>query len=104
MGDPAAPNGSCSARRAVHRLVRVEKRQSNDSYHLQDQRWLFESDRAQNENSSPTPGLNRVYYADARQPQTLWEIPHGGHTGAPGRPRPTRQHVVAFFDRPLLAR
>ena len=49
--------------------------------------------------------LNRVYYADARQPKTLWEVPHGGHTGAlQAVPAQYESRVVGFFDRALLAR
>ena len=47
--------------------------------------------------------LNRVYYAHARQPAGLWEVPRGGHTGAlAALPRQYEARVVGFFDRALL--
>ena len=47
--------------------------------------------------------LNRVYYAAARTPKTLWEVPQGGHTGAlSALPREYEQRVVAFFHQALL--
>ena len=47
--------------------------------------------------------LNRVYYAHARQPAALWEVPRGGHTGAlAALPRQYEARVVGFFDRALL--
>ena len=30
----------------------------------------------------PQEALNRVYYAAAREPKTLWEVPGAGHTAA----------------------
>ena len=48
--------------------------------------------------------LNRVYYADARRPKTLWEVPHGGHTGAlQAVPAQYEARIVGFLDRALLA-
>ena len=48
--------------------------------------------------------LNRVYYAAAHQPKSLWEVAQGGHTGAmAARPREYDRRVVGFFDRALLA-
>ncbi|MFI5250575.1 MAG: alpha/beta hydrolase [Gemmatimonadales bacterium] len=47
--------------------------------------------------------LNRVYYAHARQPAALWEVPRGGHTGAlAALPQQYEARVVGFFDRALL--
>ena len=47
--------------------------------------------------------LNRVYYADAHQPKTLWEVPRGGHTGAlQAVPVEYEARVVSFFDHALL--
>ena len=49
--------------------------------------------------------LNRVYYADAHQPKTLWEVPRGGHTGAlQAVPVEYEARVVSFFDHALLTR
>jgi uncharacterized protein len=49
--------------------------------------------------------LNRVYYADARQPKTLWEVQQGGHTGAlQAVPAQYESRVVGFFDHALLTR
>ena len=46
--------------------------------------------------------LNRVYYADARQPKALWEVAQGGHTGALNAlPAQYEARVVGFFDRAL---
>lgn len=48
--------------------------------------------------------LNRVYYAGARQPKTLWEVAEGGHTGAlQAIPGQYENRVSAFFDHALLA-
>jgi hypothetical protein len=47
--------------------------------------------------------LNRVYYAAARIPKTLWEVPQGGHTHAlSALPREYERRVMAFFDQALL--
>ena len=47
--------------------------------------------------------LNRVYFANARQPKALWEVPQGGHTGAlEALPQQYESRVVGFFDRALL--
>ena len=47
--------------------------------------------------------LNRVYYAAARTPKTLWEVPQGGHTHAlSALPREYERRVIAFFDQALL--
>ena len=47
--------------------------------------------------------LNRVYYAHARQPAALWEVPRGGHTRAlAALPQQYQARVVGFFDRALL--
>jgi fermentation-respiration switch protein FrsA (DUF1100 family) len=48
--------------------------------------------------------LNRVYYAHAHQPKQLWEVAHGGHTGAlQSVPSQYQARVIGFFDRTLLA-
>ena len=47
--------------------------------------------------------LNRVYFANARQPKALWEVPQGGHTGAlQAGPQQYESRVVGFLDRALL--
>lgn len=47
--------------------------------------------------------LNRVYYANARQPKALWEVPQGGHTGAlHALRRLYESRVIGLFDRALL--
>ncbi len=49
--------------------------------------------------------LNRVYYTNARQPKTLWEVSQGGHTGAlQALPRQYETRVLGFFDHALLGR
>jgi len=46
--------------------------------------------------------LNRIYYAAARQPTALWEVPGAGHTAAlSAQPREYERRVVGFFDRAL---
>jgi fermentation-respiration switch protein FrsA (DUF1100 family) len=48
--------------------------------------------------------LNRVYYADAHQPKQLWEVAHGGHTGAlQSVPSQYEARVIGFFNGTLLA-
>jgi len=49
--------------------------------------------------------FNPDYYAAARAPKALWEIPEAHHTaGYQARPREYEQRVVGFFDRALLER
>jgi alpha/beta superfamily hydrolase len=49
--------------------------------------------------------LNRVYYAAAGTPKTLWEIPESGHVGGmDARPAEYERRVTGFFDDALLAR
>jgi fermentation-respiration switch protein FrsA (DUF1100 family) len=49
--------------------------------------------------------LNRVYYAAAGEPKTLWEIPESGHVGGmDARPAEYERRVTGFFDDALLAR
>jgi uncharacterized protein len=48
--------------------------------------------------------LNPTYYAAARQPKTLWEVPGSGHVGGiTAQPREYERRVIGFFDRHLLA-
>ena len=48
---------------------------------------------------------NPDYYAAARQPKQLWEIPEAGHTGGLAtRPAEYERRVVAFFDQYLLGK
>ncbi|MET0614108.1 MAG: alpha/beta fold hydrolase [Thermoleophilaceae bacterium] len=50
-------------------------------------------------NSKHGEELNRDYYAAAKQPKTLWEIPESKHTGGiEARPREYERRVVGFFD------
>jgi fermentation-respiration switch protein FrsA (DUF1100 family) len=43
--------------------------------------------------------LNRGYYAAAREPKTLWEIPESDHVGGmEARPDEYERRVVGFFD------
>jgi hypothetical protein len=54
-------------------------------------------------NSKNGEKLNRGYYAAAREPKTLWEIPESKHTGGiDARPGEYEQRVVGFFDQALL--
>lgn len=47
--------------------------------------------------------LNRNFYAAARGPKTLWEIPEADHTGGiTARPHEYERRVIAFFDSALL--
>jgi uncharacterized protein len=48
--------------------------------------------------------LNPTYYAKARQPKTIWQVPGSGHVGGiTAHPREYELRVVGFFDRHLLA-
>ncbi|HET7855688.1 MAG TPA: alpha/beta fold hydrolase [Gaiellaceae bacterium] len=43
--------------------------------------------------------LNPVYYAAARRPKAIWEVPGAGHTGGiDAQPDEYERRVVAFFD------
>ena len=53
-------------------------------------------------NSNNGEKLNRDYYAAAREPKTLWEIPESKHTGGlEARPREYERRVVGFFEEAL---
>ena len=46
---------------------------------------------------------NRAFYAVARGPRQLWEVPGSGHIGGTeARPLEYERRIVAFFDRALL--
>jgi dienelactone hydrolase len=46
---------------------------------------------------------NEGFYAAARGPKQLWEVPGSGHIGGPeAQPQQYEQRVTAFFDRALL--
>jgi len=46
---------------------------------------------------------NKAFYAAARGPKHLWQVPGAGHIGGTeARPLEYEQRVVAFFDRELL--
>jgi uncharacterized protein len=54
-------------------------------------------------NSKNGEKLNRGYYAAARGPKTLWEIPEADHMGGIDvRPAEYERRVVGFFDDALL--
>jgi uncharacterized protein len=54
-------------------------------------------------NSKNGERLNRGYYAAAREPKTLWEIPESKHMGGlDARPVEYERRVVGFFDKALL--
>ena len=54
-------------------------------------------------NSNHGEELNRGFYAAAREPRTLWEIPESKHTaGIDTRPREYERRVTGFFDDALL--
>ncbi len=54
-------------------------------------------------NSKNGEKLNRGYYAAAREPKTLWEIPESKHTGGlDARPAEYERRVAGFFDKALL--
>jgi dienelactone hydrolase len=49
--------------------------------------------------------LNPTYYAAAKQPKLIWEVPGSGHVGGlDARPKEYERRVVGFFDRALLER
>ena len=46
---------------------------------------------------------NRAFYADAREPKAIWEVPDAGHVGGlEARPKEYERRVVGFFDGALL--
>jgi uncharacterized protein len=54
-------------------------------------------------NSKHGEELNRRYFAAAKEPKTLWEIPESKHTGGiDARPAEYERRVVGFFDDALL--
>ena len=54
-------------------------------------------------NSKHGEELNRDYYAAAKEPKTLWEIPEASHVGGiDARPAEYERRVVGFFDDALL--
>jgi uncharacterized protein len=47
--------------------------------------------------------LNPTYYAAAREPKRLWQVPGSGHVGGiDAQPKQYERRVVRFFDRSLL--
>jgi uncharacterized protein len=47
--------------------------------------------------------LNPTYYAAARGPKAIWEVPGSGHVGGiDARPKEYERRVTRFFDRALL--
>ncbi len=51
---------------------------------------------------NPDEPLNRVYYARAGRPKSLWETARGGHTGAlAAEPGEYERRVIRFFDAAL---
>jgi uncharacterized protein len=47
--------------------------------------------------------LNPTYFAAAREPKSIWQVPGSGHVGGiTARPKAYERRVVAFFDRALL--
>ena len=48
---------------------------------------------------------NRGFYAEARGPKEIWEVPGSGHIGGiDARPKAYEERVVGFLDRWLLKR
>ena len=48
---------------------------------------------------------NKLFYAAAREPKQIWEVPNGQHiAGITTRPQEYERRVVRFFDQVLLAR
>jgi dienelactone hydrolase len=46
---------------------------------------------------------NRAFYADAREPKAIWEVPGAGHVGGlDAQPEEYERRVIAFFDDALL--
>ena len=51
----------------------------------------------------PRRGAQPRFYAAAREPKALWEIPEAGHVGGiDARPQEYERRVVGFFDDALL--
>jgi fermentation-respiration switch protein FrsA (DUF1100 family) len=47
--------------------------------------------------------LNPIYYAAAKEPKAIWEVPNSGHTGGlDAQPEEYERRVVSFFDAALL--
>ncbi len=47
--------------------------------------------------------LNPQYFAAARAPKLIWEVPGSGHVGGiTAQPKEYERRVVQFFDRTLL--
>ena len=47
--------------------------------------------------------LNPIFYAAAKEPKAIWEVPNAGHTGGiRAQPAEYERRVVAFFDAALL--
>jgi uncharacterized protein len=52
---------------------------------------------------SPEEPANRAFYAAARGPKEIWEVPGSGHmAGIDAQPEEYERRVVSFFDRALL--
>jgi fermentation-respiration switch protein FrsA (DUF1100 family) len=48
---------------------------------------------------------NKLFYAAAREPKQIWEVPNGQHiAGITTRPQEYERRVVGFFDQVLLAK
>jgi fermentation-respiration switch protein FrsA (DUF1100 family) len=46
---------------------------------------------------------NKLFYAAAREPKQIWEVPNGQHiAGITTEPAEYERRVVGFFDRTLL--
>ena len=46
---------------------------------------------------------NEAFYAAAREPKELWEVPGSGHMkGIEAQPAEYERRIVGFFDRTLL--
>jgi hypothetical protein len=49
--------------------------------------------------------LNPQYYAAARAPKLIWEVPGSGHVGGiDAQPQEYERRVIGFFDRTLLGK
>jgi fermentation-respiration switch protein FrsA (DUF1100 family) len=47
--------------------------------------------------------LNPIFYAAAKEPKAIWEVPDAGHTGGlEAQPKEYERRVVGFFDAALL--
>ena len=48
---------------------------------------------------------NEIFYAAARGPRAIWEVPGSGHmAGIDAQPAEYERRVVGFFDRALLGK